>query len=314
MAVPIITVTLNPTIDLTYLVSELVFDDTNRAMRVLKDPGGKGIDVSRVINELGGNSKAFVLLGGYTGYEIKDRLKKLGLNLEVINIKGETRINVIIEDAYTHDQLRINAPGPEISREEKEWFMKKIMSLKPQEGFLILSGSIPRGFEPDIYRRLIEEFNQKGFKCVLDADGEPLKEGVKAKPFMIKPNTYELERLLDVKISKIEDYVKAGEKLLSDGIPIIIMSMGAKGAILACESGFYRATPPRVAVQSTVGAGDSLVAAFVYNYSLSGDPVDAFKWGVAAGTATALTPGTQLCKKRDVENLYKRIKLKKIAY
>ncbi len=309
----IITVTLNPTIDITYLVSELVFDDTNRALGVLKDPGGKGIDVSRVISELGGNSKAFVLLGGYTGYEIKDRLKKLGLNLEVINIKGETRTNVIIEDNYTHDQIRINAPGPEISPEEREWFLKKLLSLKPQDGFLVLSGSIPRGFEPDIYRVLIDEFNQKGFKCILDADGEPLKEGVKAKPFMIKPNTYELERLLDMSIKKIDDYIEAGKKLLEDGIEIIIMSMGAKGAILACESGFYRAVPPRVAVQSTVGAGDSLVAAFVWNYSQSGDPVDAFKWGVAAGTATALTPGTQLCSRIDVENLYKRIKLKRIA-
>ena len=313
MGVPIITVTLNPTIDITYLVNELVFDDTNRAMKVLKDPGGKGIDVSRVVKELGGETKAFVLLGGYTGYEIKDRLKKMGLNLEVINIKGETRTNVIIEDAYTHDQLRINAPGPEILPEEREWFMKKIMSLRPQEGFLVLSGSIPRGFEPDIYRVLIEEFNKKGFKCVLDADGEPLKEGVKAKPFMIKPNTYELERLLDVKIKKIEDYLEAGKKLLDLGIEVVIMSMGAKGAILAYEGGFYRATPPRVAVQSTVGAGDSLVGAFVYHFSLKGDPLDAFKWGVAAGTATALTPGTQLCSKRDVENLYKRIKLKKIG-
>ncbi len=313
MTPSIITVTLNPTIDITYLVNELVFDDTNRAMKVLKDPGGKGIDVSRVIKELGGHSKAFVLLGGYTGYEIKDRLKKIGLNLEVINIKGETRTNVIIEDAYTHDQLRINAPGPEISEEEREWFLKKIMSLKPQEGYLVLSGSIPRGFSPDIYRVLIEEFNRKGFKCILDADGEPLKEGVKAKPFMIKPNTYELERLLEVKIKKIDDYIKAGEKLLSDGIEIVIMSMGAKGAILATKEGFYRATPPRVAVQSTVGAGDSLVGAFVYKYSQKQDPVDAFKWGVAAGTATALTPGTQLCSKKDVENLYKRIRLKKIA-
>ncbi len=313
MAAQIITVTLNPTIDITYLVNELVFDDSNRAMKVLKDPGGKGIDVSRVVNELGGDTKAFVLLGGYTGYEIKDRLKKMGLSLEVINIKGETRTNVIIEDAYTHDQLRINAPGPEIAEDEREWFMRKIMSLKPQEGYLVLSGSIPRGFEPDIYKVLIEEFNKKGFKCVLDADGEPLKEGIKAKPFMIKPNTYELERLLDVKIKKIEDYLDAGKKLRETGIEIVIMSMGAKGAILACESGFYRATPPRVAVQSTVGAGDSLVGAFIYNYSKSGDPLDAFRWGVAAGTATALTPGTQLCARKDVENLYKRIKLKKIG-
>lgn len=291
----IITVTLNPTIDITYIVGQLVYDDSNRAMKVIKDPGGKGIDVSRVIHELGGHSVAFVLLGGYTGIEIKDRLKKLGLELEVINIEGETRTNVIIEDAYTHAQLRVNAKGPAIKEDERDWFIKKILSLRPQEGYIVLSGSVPEGFNKDIYKIIVNEFNKKGYKTIVDADGETLSEAVKSKPFMIKPNTFELERLLNKKINKLSDYIDGAKEILNQGVQVVIVSMGSKGAILATNNGFYRAVPPKVSVQSTVGAGDSLVGAFVYKCSKGVDIVDAFTWGIAAGTATALTPGTSLC-------------------
>ena len=308
----IITVTLNPTIDITYIVGQLIYDDSNRAMKVLKDPGGKGIDVSRVISRLGGNSKAFVLLGGYTGIEIKDRLKKLGLDIEVINIQGETRTNVIIEDAYTHEQLRVNAKGPTISEDERDWFIKKILSLRPQEGYLVLSGSVPEGFNKDIYRLIIKEFNKKGYKSIIDSDGESLIEAINSKPFMIKPNTYELERLLNKKINKLSDYLDGAKEILNRGVEVVIVSMGSKGAILGSKEGFYRAVPPKVSVQSTVGAGDSLVGAFVYKSSAGSDILDAFKWGIAAGTATALTPGTSLCNEIDVKNIYNRIKIKKI--
>ena len=306
----IVTVTLNPTIDITYIVGQLVYDDSNRAMNVIKDPGGKGIDVSRVINELGGDSVAFVLLGGYTGIEIKDRLIKLGLKLEVINISGETRTNVIIEDAYTHEQIRVNAKGPSIMEEEREWFLKRILSLRPENGYLILSGSVPEGFNKDVYRVIASEFKKKGYKCIIDADGEVLSEAIKSKPFMVKPNTYELERLLNIKVKKLQDYIDGATELLKAGIEVVIVSMGAKGAILATAEGIYKATPPKVAVQSTVGAGDSLVGAFVYKCSLGNDILESFILGVAAGTATALTPGTSLCSAEDVKNLVKRIKIK----
>ena len=308
----IATVTLNPSLDRTVIVDGLILDEANRWTSLRRDPGGKGINVSRVIHELKGDTIAYGFIGGFDGEELKQLLKQQGVPFDFIHIQGEIRSNLIITDLKTQFQTRIDAPGPLISQRELTDLTSKLSSIEPKPEFLILSGSVPPGVPEDIYREFIEIAKKQGIKTVLDSDDEWLKEGIKAKPNIIKPNGHEAEELLGMKLKTDAAIVQGVKTLLASGIEIVAISRGGDAFIVSDGNEILKLIPPQVKVRSTVGAGDSAVAGLVMKLSQGAGLEEAACLAVAAGTATSLTPGVELCHREDVEKLLPLVKVERL--
>jgi len=308
----IATLTLNPSLDRTVTVEELVMDEANRWTSLRRDPGGKGINVSRVIHELGGKTVAYGFIGGIDGETLKHLLKQQGVPFEFTSIKGEIRSNFIIADLETCRQTRIDAPGPNIMRHELQKLVQKIRHISPKPDFLVFAGSVPPAVPDDIYRQLIESAKNNGIKTVLDSDNKWLKEGINAKPNVIKPNIHEAEELLETPLKSETAIVNALKLLIDKGIEVAVISRGKQG-LMACNGDtVLKAIPPEVEVRSTVGAGDSTIAGLVLKLNEGLGLDEACRWAVAAGTAATLTPGTELCRREDVEMLLPKVKIKRL--
>jgi len=308
----IATVTLNPSLDKIVTVEELVIDEANRWTSLRRDPGGKGINVSRVVHELGGETTAYGFIGGIDGETFEHLLQQQGVPFDFTPIKGEIRSNFIITDLKTRRQTRIDAPGPHILKRELRKLIQKATRIKPKPDFIVFAGSVPPGVPADIYRQLIEEAKKRGIKTVLDADDNWLKEGIKAKPNVIKPNVHEAEELLEIYLRDEAAIVKAVKTLANRGIDVASISRGKDGLIAANGGKILKVTPPQVEVRSTVGAGDSTIAGLVLKLNQGHGIDEACRWAVAAGTAATLTPGTELCRREDVERLLPQVKVEQL--
>ena len=308
----IATVTLNPSLDRTVTVEELVLDEANRWTSLRRDPGGKGINVSRVIHELGGDTVAYGFIGGIDGETLKHLLQHQGVPFDFTQIKGEIRSNFIITVTASRHQTRIEAPGPHIMRHELQKLVQKVKHISPKPDYLVFAGSVPPAVPDDIYRQLIEAAKNNGIKTVLDSDNKWLKEGIKAKPNVIKPNVHEAEELLDKHLRSERAIVKALKLLVDGGIEVAVISRGKEGLIAANGEKVIKAIPPEVEVRSTVGAGDSTIAGLVLKLNEGLDLDEACRWAAAAGTAATLTPGTELCRREDVERLLSKVKIKRL--
>jgi len=308
----IATVTLNPSLDKTVTVEELVVDEANRWTSSRRDPGGKGINVSRVIHELGSETIAYGFIGGFDGEALKHLLRQQGVPFGFTPIKGEIRSNFIITDLKTRRQTRIDAPGPHISKSELSKLIEKITRIKTKPDFLVLAGSVPPGIPADIYKQIIKRAKERGIKTVLDSDNKWLKEGIKAKPYVIKPNVHEAEELLEIQLRDEASIIRAAKALVSKGIEVVAISRAKKGLIVATKEKLIKVTPPQVEVRSTVGAGDSAVAGLVLKLSQGHRIEEASQWAAAAGTAATLTPGTELCRREDVERLLPQVKVERL--
>jgi 6-phosphofructokinase 2 len=308
----IATVTLNPSLDKIVTVEELVVDEANRWTSLRRDPGGKGINVSRVVHEFGGETVAYGFIGGIDGETLKHLLQKEGVPFDFTLIQGEIRSNFIITDLKTRRQTRIDAPGPHISKDELEKLIDKITHINPKPDFLVFAGSVPPGVPDDIYRQLIEKAKKSGIKTVLDSDDKWLKEGIRAKPNVIKPNVHEAEELLETHLGDQAAIVEAVKTLVNRSINVVAISRGKDGLIVANGKKILKVTPPQVEVRSTIGAGDSTVAGLVLKLSQRHGIEEASRWAVAAGTAATLTPGTELCRREDVERLLPQVKVESL--
>jgi 6-phosphofructokinase 2 len=308
----IATVTLNPSLDRTVTVQELVLDEANRWTDLRRDPGGKGINVSRVIHELGGKTVAYGFIGGIDGTTLKELLKQQGVPFDFTPIRGEIRSNFIIADEAECSQTRIDAPGPQIMRHELQKLVQKVKHISPKPDYLVFAGSVPPSVPNDIYRQLIEAAKNNGIKTVLDSDGKWLKEGIKAIPNIIKPNVHEAEELLQMPLRSETAIVEALKRLIDLGIELAVISRGKLGLIVANGYKIIKVQPPEVEVRSKVGAGDSTIAGLVFKLSQGLDMEEACRWAVAAGTAATLTPGTQLCRREDVESILFHVKTKRL--
>jgi len=308
----ITTVTLNPSLDKTVTVEGLVVDEANRWKSLRRDPGGKGINVSRVVHELGGETIAYGFSGGIEGEMLEALLRKRGVAFDFTPIQGEIRSNFIITNLRTHRQTRIDAPGPQISRQELQQLIGKIAHIEPKPEFIVFAGSVPPGVPDDIYRRLIEEAKMRGIKTVLDSDDQWLIEGIKARPDVVKPNVHEAEALLGVKLRDETAIVEAVKTLAGQGIETVVISRGSAGVIGAGEGKVLKVVAPVVEVSSTVGAGDSAIAGLVMKLSKGAGIEEACRLAVAAGTATASTPGTALCRREDVEELLPHVEIERL--
>jgi 6-phosphofructokinase 2 len=308
----IATVTLNPSLDKIVTVEELVVDEANRWTSLRRDPGGKGINVSRAIHELGGETIAYGFMGGIDGEIIRNLLQQQGVHFDFTPIQGAVRSNFFITDLKTRRQTRIDAPGPHISRDELGKLIDKVTHIKPKPDFLVFAGSVPPGVPTDIYRRLIDKAKKSGIKTVLDSDDKWLKEGIKAEPNVIKPNVHEAEELLETHLKDQAAIVEAVKTLVNRGIDVAAISRGKNGLIVANGEKILKITPPQVEVRSTIGAGDSTIAGLVLKLSQGHGIEEASRWAAAAGTAAVLTPGTELCRREEVERILPKVKIESL--
>ncbi|WP_337034694.1 1-phosphofructokinase [Paenibacillus illinoisensis] len=302
----IYTITLNPSIDYIVEVDDLKLGGLNRMNRDLKLPGGKGINVSRVLNQLGAGNTAIGFLGGFTGRFINDKLQEDQIQTDFVTIADDTRINIKLKHG---DETEINGLGPAIREEEAAQLLQKLSSLQTGD-IVVLSGSIPPSLGTDFYDRLIQVCKQTGAEFVIDTTGPALMEALVHKPLLVKPNHHELAELFGVNIETREELVLYGRKLLDAGAKQVLISMAGDGALLITGSDVYHASVPKGKVKNSVGAGDSMIGGFVGTYVLNGDILEAFRTGVASGSATAFSD--DLATREFIEELRGEVTITKL--
>ena len=309
----IFTLTMNPSLDRYLYVDELKEDDTVRVRRYVDYPGGKGIDVSRVIRELGGISIALALLGGHNGRRMEELLDEEGVIYTAIRVEPETRMNIILQVGET--QYRFSLPGQSVDRKKLEKVRETLQALVREGDWVVVSGSLPKGVSPDFYTGIIFMLKQWGARVYFDADGENLKAGLVGEPDGIKPNVYELSRIYGRPIDEgnIIQVLEAARFVHETyRIGEILISLGGEGAVLYTDEKIRRAKVPKLPVVSAVGAGDSFLAAYVMKRYEGEDHETALRWASAAGSAAVLTPGTELCKRDDVIALLDKIVVERV--
>lgn len=291
----VITVTLNPSLDKTVTVQEIVLGQLNRIREVRTDAGGKGINVAKVLKSFGVPVSAWAIAGGHQGQVIEEKLRAAGIDTEFMDAAGESRTNMKVVDLDARQTTEFNEPGITVDEVLLHRFINRFTQGLEGISYVVLGGSLPPGSPPDLYRTLIEAAQSRGVPAILDADGEAFRLGLEAGPYAVKPNIHELEAYLGRPLTTDEEVVAAARKLIGQGVKLVQVSMGAEGSILADSRGAYRAKPFPITPASTVGAGDSMVAAMVHGL-LQGLPLDRMaRLCSAAGTVTASKPGTEVC-------------------
>lgn len=306
----ITTITFNPAIDKTMIIDNLRVGRVNRESGLRIDAAGKGINVSKVIQKLGGKSVAMGILAGNSGKFIKDELDKIGIENDFLFIEGQTRTNIKVVDGINNLVTDINENGPFVSADDLKVFEKKVIDNLSKDSIAVFSGSIPRNVDKKVYKRLISKAKEKGVKTILDADGELLIEGLKAGPHLVKPNIHELEKIFSKSIESIEDIIKYGKKLLEYGVEHVIVSRGGEGSVFISKEKIAIVYGIKVEVKSTVGAGDSMVAAISLAIDKDYSFETTIKLAVAASAASVMKEGTQSGSIEDINKLIDKVEFK----
>ncbi|CAA7600117.1 1-phosphofructokinase [Acididesulfobacillus acetoxydans] len=306
------TVTLNPAVDKTVEIDNFAVGTVNRISTLRLDAGGKGINVAKVLKVLGAECKATGILAGHNGRFIQEQMDGWEIENDFVFIPGETRTNLKVVDPVSRSYTDINEPGGEVSAAELDRLEEKIFSDLERAGILILSGSVPAGVGPDIYAKWIRRAERAGVKTILDADGKLLREGIKARPALIKPNIHELEALLERKLPGPEAAAEAARELLAAGMGMAVVSMGAQGAVFVRKEEAYYGEAFPVEAKSTVGAGDAMVAALAYALAEGYSLAETVRLAVATSAAQMMTPGTQPPEEDMVRTLEKRVSYRPI--
>lgn len=303
----IYTVTLNPSIDYVINLEHLKTGQVNRVKDENVYPGGKGINVSRVLKTLGHDNVATGFVSNFTGDFIINSLADLNVKSDFIKLdNGFTRINVKIK---SDEETEINGGGPHISDEKLKELFNKLNKLNEND-ILVLAGSIPSTLSEDLYERIMEKVKESNVKVVVDATKNLLLNVLKYNPFLIKPNNHELEEMFNVKLKSIDDIVTYGKKLQDMGARNVLISMGKDGALLITEDKeIFISNVPKGRVINSVGAGDSMVAGFISGYTNSNSYEEALKLGAASGSATAFS--SDLATKEFIDKLIQEIKVER---
>lgn len=309
---PILTITLNPALDLTTSVEKLEPGGKIRCAVPRYDPGGGGINVSRMIAELGGKSLAFIGLAGHTGRLMREMVENAGIATEAFELRGETRITLQVVDRSSDDQYRFVLPGPQQDSDVEERLMSALDNCidRGQFPYVVASGSLPPGLSDGFYGRLAGRVKDAGGRLILDTSGPPLHSALGKGLYLVKPDRQEAESLLlETKAADgagIEDL--AGSLLSCNAAEAVIVTLGSKGAVLASAEGQVRFRSPPVEVRSMTGAGDSFVGALCWALASDWPLVEACRYGVAAAAAAVTTEATEIAHRQDVEKLYDRMK------
>ena len=302
----IVTFTMNPTVDESCAVPRVVPEHKLRCSRPIHEAGGGGLNVARAIRELGGDVKALWACGGLPGKMLGRLLDAEGLDNQAIEVQDDIRINLIVLEETTGQQYRFGMPGPTLVEAEIERCLEALCTLQPTPAYLVLSGSLPPGVGADFYAR-VARAAPPSTRVVVDTSGEPLLRSLKeAGVFLVKPNLAELEQAMGGTPLESDAQIEAAaRKLVGQGqAHVVVVSLGAGGAMVATRDNIALLRSPTVPIRSKVGAGDSMVAGLVLGLARGLSIPDAARFGVAAGAAAVMTPGTRLCRREDVERLY----------
>lgn len=308
----IYTVTLNPAIDKTAVIHGFSAGTVNRVETLREDAGGKGINVSKCLKALGVESVAAMVLAGDTGRQLAALVQTEGLAVLSVEARGRTRTNLKIIDPELGKNTDINEPGPTVGQDVLQALLTSICERIHAEDIVVLSGSLPKGAPQDTYRRWAEKFRTLGVRVFLDADGVCMAEGLESMPYLVKPNETELSRVLGRAMETEETRLAGGRELLAKGISNVVISLGGAGALFLWEDGIYRAKSLSVPVRSTVGAGDSVVAAMAYGLEKGLCREDTIRLAMAMGAASVMQTGTQAPDAETVRKLILQTKFEKL--
>lgn len=303
----IVTITFSPCIDKSTSIPSLIPEKKIKCAPPKLEPGGGGINVARAIKKLGGEATAVFPSGGYTGKFFDHLLAKDNIPAVIIETGNETRENIIVLDESTNDQYRFGMPGTELSEDEWRQCLKAVEELK-DAAYIIASGSLPPGVPLNIYAMLAKIAKKKNAKFIVDTSGEALKHAADEGVYLLKPNLGELSSLAGKKELRPGEVKNIAKEIIAKvKCEVMVVSLGAAGAMLVTKDITEKITAPPVVKKSTVGAGDSMVAGIVYFLMEGKTLVEATQYGVACGTAATMNPGTELCRKEDADRLYSLI-------
>ena len=301
----IATLTINPTIDTASRVAHVIVDRKLRCIEPTHQPGGGGINVTRVIKRLGGDSVPIYPAGGFSGRMLQHLLSLEGIDHRPVRIRGSTRQDFTITEDASGRQYRFGMPGPRLTDRELKRTLDALRNVDPRPEVIVASGSLPLGVPEDFYARVAAIAADLGARLVVDASGEALRQAVTAGVYMIKPNIRELCELSGGSAKDQWQVKEAAEDIVrSDKVEIVVASMGSAGALAVTKENQIHVRAPVVPVQSRVGAGDSLLGAMILAIAQGRGIRDALYRGVAASSAAVMTPGTELCKREDAERIY----------
>ncbi len=305
---PIATLTLNPAVDVSYEIPRLVADQKTHATSLRYDPGGNGINVGRALRELGVPARNFCIMAGNAGILLEKLLENQIDDMVCSKVEGETRINAAILQADPRIQYEVTGIGPFVPEKTLDAISSQFLD-SCQGGFGVLSGSVPPGVPGSIYGSLVSRIRECGGLSVVDAHGTLLQQSLPLKPFLIKPNRYELSWILGLEMPRIQDVAEEARKLQRSGITYVCVSLGEEGAILVGPEGSYHAKAPAVEVKCTVGSGDSTVAGLLAAFSRGDTAQEALRFGVACGTGTAARPGTAIFTREQALDLLRQTRV-----
>jgi 6-phosphofructokinase 2 len=308
----IVTLTINPAIDLSTSVDQVVPVRKLRCAGLRRDPGGGGINVARVVRRMGTPATAIYTVGGSIGQLLRTLVEREGIESIALQIAAETREDFTVHEKTTGRQFRFVLAGPQLVEGEWQAFLNILLSLDPFPHYLVASGSLPPGVPDDFYRRIARLAHERQARLVLDTSGLPLKEALAEGAFLVKPNLNELSMLIGGRPNAEEDAVDACRWIVAKGqAEVVALTLGNRGALLTTHDGIWRAPALPIEPVSAVGAGDSFLGGMIWSLA-AGHALDkAFRYGVAAGTAALLSAGTELCHPVDVDRLYHMVDLVK---
>ena len=305
----IITLTVNPALDKSTHFKGLVAEQKIRCSEPRFDAGGGGINVSKAISRLNGNSFALFTSGGPLGKMLEELVTKEAIDFQAIPIQTWTRESFVAVDDNTNSQYRFGFTGGELTKDEEKAILTATESLKSK--FLVASGSLNEGLSSDFYQKIAEIAKKSNSKLIVDTSGDALKKVLETGAYLIKPNVGELAKLIGVERLEMEEVDEAAKTIITKGgAEIVVVSLGPQGAVLVTKDNFEYVPAPNVAKKSTVGAGDSMVGGIVWALSQNKSLKDVIRWGVACGSAATMNEGTQLFKLEDANRLFEWLKSK----
>lgn len=307
----IATVTLNPAIDIRYNLPAFQLDEVNRVSSVDKTAGGKGLNVSRVLSQLGAEVICTGFLGGKSGEWVAEQFPNWKLINRFVPIQGETRFCLAIESIEGHTEIL--EQGPKILENEKEEFLKNFDSILESSDYIVASGSLPDGIEANFYQQLAETAKQKGKYLLLDSSGEALAKGILGNPFLIKPNREEFCKLIGESQISLEDMMRYAQAICQKGVEYVLLSLGKHGALLISSNRILQADIPALTAVHQVGSGDSMLAGFTYAHSQGYRIEEVLKWACACGMSNAASERTGSIDLTQVQYFLKFIKVNELT-
>lgn len=306
----IATLTMNPVVDKSCDTDRVLPDRKLRCSEPRFEPGGGGINVARAVRRLGGEAVAFYPAGGFAGRFFESLLEEEGVPHQSVATEEMTRVNLIVRETETGQQFRFGMPGPALKEGEWREMLNVLSHLTPFPAFLVVSGSLPPGVPAEFYREVAQLARQHAGRLIVDSSGDGLRHALDQGVFLVKPNLRELRQVVGAEeLGEENEIIAAARQLVEQGrSAIVVVSVGRGGAVLVSKENCAWVRAPSVSIQSKVGAGDSMVAGITLTLARGGSERDAVCFGVAAGAAAVMTPGSELCRRTDTERFYEQVK------